>query len=281
MISYPMAVGAVMTRVLEAGSGDQVLVLVHGTGGRADRWSRNIDALAEAGFHVYAIDLPGHGFASKGPGVACSVPAYRAFLGDFIDAIEARQPVVIVGTSLGGHVVASYACENPARVSAIALVGSMGLVPIGDEARARIQAGANNQTREGVAGKMQRVIFDQGLITPAMLEEEWRVNNSSGAKESFAALGQYIASDLDREVVGEQLARAPFPVLLVWGAEDKTVAPAVGEKVRGLLPQSRLALLTGAAHTAYYERPEAFNGVLTDFLAGRSGQTARDGVRWS
>lgn len=280
MISYPMAVGAVMTRVLEAGSGDRVLVLVHGTGGRADRWSRNIDALAEAGFHVYAMDLPGHGFASKGAGVACSVPAYRSFLRDFIDAIEARQ-AVIVGTSLGGHVVASYACENPARVSAIALVGSMGLVPIGDEARGRIQAGANNQTREGVAGKMQRVIFDQDLITPAMLEEEWRVNNSAGAKESFAALGQYIASDLDREVVGEPLARAPFPVLLVWGAEDKTVAPAVGEKVRGLLPQSRLALLAGAAHTAYYERAEAFNGVLTDFLSGRAGQTARDGVSWS
>jgi len=167
------------------------------------------------------------------------------------------------------------------RPRAIALVGSMGLVPIGDEARGRIQAGANNQTRDGVATKMQRVIFDPALVTPEMLEEEWRINNSPGALESFATLGQYIATDLDKEVVGEQLARAPFPVLLVWGEQDKTVPPAVGEKVRALLPHSRLALLADAAHTAYYERADDFNAVLVDFLAERAGQTPRAGVRWS
>ncbi|RYG25599.1 MAG: alpha/beta fold hydrolase, partial [Burkholderiales bacterium] len=177
MIVYPFAAGDTTTRVLEAGSGDKNIVLVHGTGGRAERWSRNIEALAARGYHVFAIDLPGHGFASKGEGVACSVPAYRRMLGAFMDA-RGLQKATIVGTSLGGHVVASYACENPGRIDAIALVGSMGLVPIGDEARGRIKAGANNQTREGVAGKMQRVIFDPALVTPELLEEEWRINNS-------------------------------------------------------------------------------------------------------
>ena len=280
MISYPMAVGPVMTRVLEAGSGDKVVVFVHGTGGRADRWSRNLDALAAAGWHAYAFDLPGHGFASKGAGVACSVPAYRKVLGDFLDAIDASK-AYIVGTSLGGHVVASYACDNPSRVAGIALVGSMGLVPIGDEARGRIQAGANNQTRDGVAGKMARVIFDASLVTPEMLEEEWRVNNSAGAKESFAALGSYVAADLDKEVVGEKLAAATFPVLLVWGEEDKTVPPTVGQKVHELVPRSRLALLAGAAHTAYYEKADDFNGVLAGFMAGRVGEYQAAGVRWS
>jgi pimeloyl-ACP methyl ester carboxylesterase len=280
MIAYPYLAGAATTRVLEAGSGDRNVVLVHGTGGRADRWSRNIDALAQRGYHVYAIDLPGHGFASKGDGVACSVPAYRKALGAFLDTMDIEK-ATIVGTSLGGHVVASYACENPARVDGIALVGSMGLVPIGDEARGRIKAGANNQTREGVAGKMQRVIFDPSLVTPEMLEEEWRINNSPGAKESFAALGAYIESDLDAEVVGEALAAARFPVLLAWGDEDKTVAPSVGEQVRQLVPRSRLVRFARAAHTAYYERADDFNQALADFMEGRPGATAADGVAWS
>ncbi|MBI2772431.1 MAG: alpha/beta fold hydrolase [Burkholderiales bacterium] len=279
MISYPLAVNGVMTRVLEAGHGNRHVVFVHGTGGRADRWSRNLDAVAAAGFHAWAFDLPGHGFASKGAGVACSVPAYRQFLAGFMDAIDAGQ-AVIVGTSLGGHVVASYACENPQRVLGVALCGSMGLVPIGDEARGRIQAGANNQTREGVATKMQRVIHDAALVTPAMLDEEFRVNNSAGAKESFAALGNYIAADLDKEVVGEALARAAFPVLLVWGQEDKTVTPAVGETVRQLVPRSRLALLAGAAHTAYFERAEHFNAALIGFMEGRVGEYQAEGIRW-
>jgi pimeloyl-ACP methyl ester carboxylesterase len=280
MISYPLAVGPILTRVLEAGSGDRVVVFVHGTGARADRWSSNLDALAAAGCHAYAFDLPGHGFASKGADVACSVPAYREVLAGFLDAIGARK-ATLVGTSLGGHVVASYACLHPHRIEAIALVGSMGLVPIGDEARARIQAGANNQTREGVAGKMQRVLFDTAQVTPEMLEEEWRVNNSPGARESFAALGRYIAADLDREAVGEALARAEFPVLLVWGEQDKTVPAAIGRQVRALVPHSSLALLANAAHTAYYERAEDFNALLLGFLADPAQRHQAPGLSWA
>lgn len=278
MISYPLDVDGVATRVLESGTGEEAVVFVHGTGGRADRWARNIDPVAAAGFRAIAMDLPGHGFASKGTGVACSVPAYVDFLGGFLDAAGVAR-ATIVGTSLGGHVVAAWACASPARTRSIALVGSMGLVPIGDEARARVQAGANNQTREGVNGKLQRVIFDQSLVTPQMQEEEFRINNSKGAKESFAALGRYIAADLDRDVVGERLAGSPFPILLVWGAQDRTVPPAAGEKARALLPGSRLALLEDAAHTAYYERPDAFNRILLDFLAGRE-PAAQPGVAW-
>ncbi len=133
MIAYPMQVAGVLTRVLEAGKSGPVVVLVHGTCGRADRWSRNLDALATAGYHAYAFDLPGHGFAAKGPGVDCSVPGYRKFLSLFLEKIseEKKEKTFLVGTSLGGHVVASYAVENPARVAAVALVGSMALLPIG------------------------------------------------------------------------------------------------------------------------------------------------------
>lgn len=274
-----MAVGPVMTRVLEAGKGDRIIVFVHGTGGRADRWSRNLDAFAEAGFHAYAFDLPGHGFASKGPGVECSVPAYRAVLAGFLDAIGARK-AVIVGTSLGGHVVASYACANPSRIEAAVLVGSMGLVPIGDEARGRIQAGAANQSRDGILGKLKRVIFDPMLVTDDMVEEEWRINNSAGAVESFAALGRYIVADLDAQVVGEQLAEAAFPVLLVWGSEDKTVAPEVGRKVKNLVERSELVELDAAAHTAYYERADAFNAIVSGYLEQPRRRHLADGVRW-
>ena len=280
MISYPMAVGPLNTRVLKAGNGPKTVVFVHGTGGRADRWSRNLEAAAARGFTAYAFDLPGHGFASKGPGVPCSVPAYREFLEDFLDAVGAPTAFV-VGTSLGGHVAASFACENPERVEGLALVGSMGLIPIGDEARGRIRAGANNQTRDGVAAKMQRVIFDASLVTPDMLEEEWRINNSAGAKESFAALGDYIGTDLDQQVVGDALARSTFPVLLVWGEEDKTVPPEVGRKVRALVARSRLALLAGAAHTAYYEKADDFNAILGDFITGSDRRHDASGVTWS
>jgi pimeloyl-ACP methyl ester carboxylesterase len=269
MISYPFEIHGVATRVLEAGASGTPVVFVHGTGGRADRWARNLDAVAAAGYRAYAFDLPGHGFAAKGPGVECSVPGYRKFLSGFIEE-AVKEKAFIIGTSLGGHVVASYAVENPQRVKAVVLAGSMGLIPIGAEARGRIQAGANNQSREGVATKFTRVIHDQSLVSAQMVEEEHRINNSPGARESFAMLGKYIAEKLDDEVVGEKLAASKLPVLLAWGDQDKTVPPAVGREAAKLIPGSKLVILEGAAHTPYYEKHEAFNKALLDFLAAHA-----------
>ncbi|RYY69318.1 MAG: alpha/beta fold hydrolase, partial [Comamonadaceae bacterium] len=122
---------------------------------------------------------------------------------------------------------------------------------------------------------------DASLVTPDMLEEEWRINNSAGAKESFAALGNYIASDLDAEVVGDALAKADFPVLLVWGDQDKTVPAEVGRKVHALVPHSSLVVLADAAHTAYYERAEAFNAILAGFLSDPAHRHQAAGATWA
>ncbi|MDB5488966.1 MAG: hypothetical protein JWQ58_2681 [Reyranella sp.] len=281
MISYPLRVATLDTRVIEAAGSGQTIVLVHGTGGRADRWIRNVDALAAAGHRVVAFDLPGHGFASKGAGLDCSVPGYRKFLAAFLDEMKIDK-AVIVGTSLGGHVVASFACEHPDRVSGVVLSGSMGLVPLGAEARGRVEAGANNQTYDGVKGKLARVIFDPALVTQDFVDEEFRINNSAGSKESFATLGRYIGQKLDDDVVGETFAKLTprLPTLLLWGAEDKTVPVAVGEAAAKLLPGSKLVVLQKAAHTSYYERADDFNAVMLDFLAGQLGRHKAPGVEY-
>lgn len=271
MISYPLAIGGIETRVLQSGLSGRPVVFVHGTGGRADRWTRNLDAIAERGYRAFAIDLPGHGFAAKSGELDHSVPGYAHFVSAFLSQSELSD-VTLVGTSLGGHVVAASAADNPGRVRSVVLVGSMGLLPIGDEARSRIQKGASNQTREGVAMKLRRVIFDAALVTPAFEEEEFRVNNSPGAQESFDQLGSYIGERGDIDVVGDRVAAmsATKPVLLVWGDKDQTVPLEVGRSVRRRLTLAQLVIIPDAAHTAYFERPEIFNDALIQFLdAGR------------
>jgi pimeloyl-ACP methyl ester carboxylesterase len=44
VFSYPFHVQGWLPRVLRAGTGGDPMVLVHGTGARADRWARNLDA---------------------------------------------------------------------------------------------------------------------------------------------------------------------------------------------------------------------------------------------
>ena len=280
MISYPLAVGGIASRVLQSGLSGRAVIFIHGTGGRADRWMRNLDAIAERGYRAFAIDLPGHGFAAKGGELDHSVPAYAQFVSNFIAQSDLDE-VTLVGTSLGGHVAATCAANAPDRVRSIVLVGSMGLVPIGEEARGRIQRGASNQTREGVAMKLRRVIFDAAIVTPAFEEEEFRVNNSPGAQESFDRLGHYIGERGDIDVVGDRVVEmsATKPVLLVWGDKDQTVPLEVGRRVREQLPKAQLVVIPDASHTAYFEKPEIFNHALVQFLEEGRVASVGEGVQ--
>jgi pimeloyl-ACP methyl ester carboxylesterase len=265
MFSYPLGVGGTTIRVIQSGLTGPKVVFVHGTGARADRWTSNLEAVAESGRAAYAFDLPGHGFSDKSGSFDHSVPGYAALLGQFLDLIGAEH-CVLVGTSLGGAVVSHYAVSRPERVDALVLVGSMGLVPLGEEVRKRIGGGAVNQSLEGIRAKFKRVVSDPARVTESLIEEEFRFNNSPGAAESFASLGNYIATRLDDDVVGDKLDALTMPLLLVWGTDDPVVPPAIGEAAHKKIVRSEYATIPGASHTAYWEDPQRFNQLLADFL---------------
>lgn len=281
MITYPAAIGGVQTRVFEAGEGQRYLVLVHGLGARADRWSRNVDVLAAAGYHVYAFDLPGHGFAAKGPDLRYTVPAFAEVVDSFFDFIGADR-AILIGTSLGGHTAGWFACDHPDRIEALVLVATTGLTALGAERRAGTRARVGDASREGVARKLSIVIHDQSLVTADWIEEESRINSSPGAAEGFRSLGEYFGEHLDDDLIVDRLSaltlEQAFPLLLIWGAQDVGFPVAMGETAHELLPNSSLVIIDGAAHAPYFERPEAFNHVVVDFLEGQLGRWQAPGV---
>lgn len=267
MIQYPVEAGGVLTRVLAAGEGDDHLVLVHGVGARADRWRRNVDPLAEAGWHVHAPDLPGHGLAQKGVGPDYTVPGYARFIDGFLDVIGAGT-AVLVGTSLGGHAAATLACERPERVRALVLVGSIGMIPWGAERRAGTRGRLRDASREGIERKLRLVLHDEGMVTEEWLTEEYLINNSPGAAESFRQISDYVADHIDDDVIGPRLAELENgpPVQLIWGRQERAVPLETGVAAHDLLTGSELAVIDAASHAPYYEQPEEFNRVLLDFL---------------
>jgi 2-hydroxy-6-oxonona-2,4-dienedioate hydrolase len=220
MISYPAKIGDVTTRIFTAGTEGRPVMFVHGFGARADRWKLNMDPIAAAGFRAYAFDLPGHGFASKSDNAPSTVPEYSDFLGKVMDHLEVSS-AVLVGTSLGGAVVASFAAQHSDRVEALVFVGSMGLVPIGEEIRSRIRAGSANQTLEAMQAKFKNIIADQSKVTVEMVEEEFHTNNSPGAAAALIKVGRYIGEKLDDDVVGQKIASLNKPTLLVWAMKIK------------------------------------------------------------
>jgi len=100
------------------------------------------------------------------------------------------------------------------------------------------------------------------------VREEFLINNSPGAAESFVAISDYIADHIDDDVVGPRLAglQGGPPVLLIWGSEERAVPLETGEAAHRLIGGSELAVIGSASHAPYFERPEQFNRVLLEFL---------------
>jgi len=112
------------TRTIEAGSGD-TLVLIHGVGGHAEAYSRNIKRLGQH-FHVVAIDLVWHGLSSKPPYTTEMVPTYAKQVVDLLDSLGVERAHV-EGESLGGWVTLWLALHHAERLNKIVLNTAAGI----------------------------------------------------------------------------------------------------------------------------------------------------------
>jgi pimeloyl-ACP methyl ester carboxylesterase len=65
----------------------------------------------------------------------------------------------------------------------------------------------------------------------------------------------------------ERIAGLNVPVLALFGTRDAAVPPATGRQWRALLPGCNLVFVYDAGSDLARDRPEAFAGVVLDFLA--------------
>src|SRR5713101_4905140 len=90
------------------------LVLVHGGLDHARNWDWVARSLREH-YHVYALDLRGHGNSAWAPGALYSIAEHVLDLSVLLEIIH-DFPVRLIGHSLGGGIVLSYSGVYPARV---------------------------------------------------------------------------------------------------------------------------------------------------------------------
>ena len=82
--------GGVRTRYLHAGDPSKPpLILLHGSGGHAEAYVRNLEAHAEH-FSTWSIDMLGHGYTDK-PGHPLEIRHYVDHLLAFLDAIGVER----------------------------------------------------------------------------------------------------------------------------------------------------------------------------------------------
>jgi len=154
--------GSIRTRAVEAGSGTP-LILLHGAGGHIEAYSRNLAEHAKH-FHVYAIDMIGHGFTDR-PDIAYELDDFANHLRDFLDAIGART-AILSGESLGAMVSIRFTTRFPERVQKLVL--NTGMMGSRDEkgreeirdALERSRAAAGGVTRETVKRRLEWLMHE-------------------------------------------------------------------------------------------------------------------------
>jgi pimeloyl-ACP methyl ester carboxylesterase len=163
------------------------------------------------------------------------------------------------------------AVAESGRIRSVVLVGPMGLVPAGSAVRQQLARTVVETSREGIERKLRVLVHDPALVTESWIEEEWRINNSAGAAESFRHLAGYFADRIDDDVVGADLRLAAPEVrsLLVWGSHDVLVPTALARDALAVLAAgTELVTVESTGHAPYLERPDAFNAAVIPFLTG-------------
>jgi 2-hydroxy-6-oxonona-2,4-dienedioate hydrolase len=275
--TYYQAKG-VRTRVLEAGSGPP-LIFLHGTGGHADCYTRNIAAHAEH-FHVYAVDFVGHGY-SDAPDLPYGVQDFVHHLRDFLDAVGAKR-ASISGESLGGMTGAWFAATYPERVERLVLNTGI-LMPLEEQGRKdvadvleRSRAAAGQQlSREGVRKRMEWLMADPQSVTDELVEIRFKIYSQPGRaavmrKVAEKLFGISIDRAREKELFdSEQLKKIQCPTLVLWTRHNPGQSVKLAEEGTKLIPQGRMTVFENSAHWPQWEEPERFNREHLEFLLGR------------
>ena len=110
--------------------GNPPLILVHGSRDHARNWDWVARDLRE-NYHVYAIDLRGHGNSAWAPGALYAFSEHVLDLSVFADIVS-KGPISIIGHSLGAVVSLLYAGSFPNRVHKLVAIEGTGVGPVVD-----------------------------------------------------------------------------------------------------------------------------------------------------
>lgn len=238
------------------------LVLLHGIGSRDISWRPVIPGLTPW-FHLYVLDLRGHGASDK-PEAGYDVDDYADDLEGVLNVLELERPR-IMGHSLGGLVTLAWAGRCPERAAAMVLEDPpLRVMPALIDKFGEWMALAAMPIADVVAVYRERF--------PAWTDEEreWRAVSITGTAPGVFREGRDRAAAL-LAAHGEHLRpvsdRLP-PTLLVYGDVEAggMVPPADAEYFTRTVPGSEAARVPGAGHSVHRDQPEAFLRLVVPFL---------------
>lgn len=258
---------------VKQGEGSPV-VMVHGLAASLHDWDDLLPELAAAGYAGYALDLLGHGESDK-PSSTHKYTVENAFahFSQWVDSLKRREPLTLIGHSLGGGLSLLYTMRHPERVRALVLVNpfySISQLPPILQKMFHHQL-INTTLIERTPYRVFRLLVDMTSFNYYIGHRESHVlpehiRYQTALDYTRAASGIYNFPRTMHHINGN-LAGITQPTLLLWGARDQTLAPASFPKLAEMLPNLKgTHKFPVCGHVPHQCHPGDLNPVVMKFL---------------
>lgn len=259
------------------------IVLIHGYTASVFVWKTAAPILADAGFHVIAIDLLGFGYSEKPSWFDYSIASQARMVARFLDRLGIGR-ATIVGSSYGGAVAATLALDYPERVEKLVLVDTvsndnlknhpilrLAAIPGVGEAITPFLIDSRTFQRYRMRGTLSPA--NHQLITDERVEGILRPLTAADAHRSLLATSR----NWHAARIEEDAHLINQPTLIIWGEDDRIIPSEDGHRLHASILNSRFVILKNCGHIPQEERTELFTELVTEFCRDRKGRIQAKG----
>lgn len=264
-----MEINGIETNYLEAGTGSETIILIHGSGPGVSayaNWRLVIPQLSES-LHVFAPDVVGFGKTGKLSKDEYALDVWVDHLIGFIEEV-ADGPVYLVGNSFGGAMSLHIAKRRPDLVKKLILMGTVGVhhqLSYGLDKVWGYDPGIENM-RELI----ELFSYDQAAAkNEELVRLRYEASMEQGTKDSFHAMFYENRQErLDELALPDgELKKIETETLLFHGLNDQVIPfEATSYKLMQLLPHAELHLFTECGHWTQIEKTDPFVKHILAFI---------------
>ncbi len=257
------------------------LVLVHGGLDHARNWDWVARALRDD-YHVYALDLRGHGNSQWATGAMYNIAEHVLDVSALLDIIG-EFPIYLIGHSLGGIIVLHYSGIYPSRVKKAVSIEGIGFPPnhrvhgpASERMRRWIEDVRKTESREpraysDLASAVQRMkqanphLSDDVARHLTLHGTNWNSDGSIVWKfDNYARALPPYGHRMDE--VAEIYSHITCPVLQFWSAEHFARGVEQDPRVTAI-QNNRIVSVENAGHWVHHDQLQLFLRETKQFLA--------------
>ncbi len=276
--------GKYRTRVISVENDKPALFLLHGGGGHAETYSRNMINLSKS-CRPIAIDFIWHGMSSA--------PAFSnkrsdeegnwldQFTDQLLDLMDhlGIDKAAVEGESLGGWIAYDMAVYHPDRTSKIILntAWGMALDPTKvhesasdlDSLRTTSVNALKNPTRELLKKRLEW-LMPLGGVTEELVDlrqKLWSIPQTRDALIEYYE--RLFSTDIAEYYFNEDEIRGiSCPTLVLWSDKNPLHGVDAADRLAEIIPGAQKYVMAGCAHWPQWERPQEHDDVVNAFMAG-------------